>query len=123
MNTMRLGFEEGQSCNTLPAAPLNCENASATSSSVGLIDAGPILILEASASVWFKGADGLGESAGGSTRAGKSALMGSTSAISLSSATVSSFVCALVRSFVWRIGRFAGTEALAKVSWAALFRK
>src|SRR5450759_2947732 len=105
---VRLESSVGQSCNRLPAALLNSETASLTSSSVGLFAAATTMILEERSNGWFKSDVRLDESAGGSTFAGKLVPSGGSSVISLCTGTN--------RAPVWVIAFFTGAEALLAVS-------
>src|SRR6266566_9857548 len=104
---MRLRSAGGQPRNRLPAALLNSEIASQTSSSVGRLPAATTMKLEGSANGRFKGRVGLAEVVAGSTFSGKSAPRGGASAISLCTGNT--------RGLVWAFEMFAGAEALVTV--------
>src|SRR6266566_3381764 len=101
---MRSGPAAGQPRNRLPAALLNSEMASPTSSSVGRFSAATTMILEGSANGRFKGEVRLGVAVGDSTFAGKFVPRDGASAISLRAGAS--------RAFVRAFEVFAGAETL-----------
>src|SRR5258708_36144980 len=107
---LRLRSAGGQPRNRLPAALLNSEIASPTSSSVGRLAAATIMILEGSATGRFKGLVGVGKVLTGSTFAGKSSPRGGASAISFGTGNMRGFCCP--------VKLFASAEEVGAVSAA-----